>query len=400
MSDFDVILYGATGFTGRQTARYFAAHAPAGLRWAVAGRDRGKLDQIGGDTGAGGVVVADAGDPAAIDAMASRTRVLLTTAGPFMKYGSAVVDACVRHQVDYVDITGEVPWVREQIDRHHATAAARGTRIVPFCGFDSIPSDLGTLMVVDELRRRGQATRQVSASYKVSGGLNGGTLDSALTMAERRTRGAGDPVLLNPDDRRTDAERARVRELRRPEWDPVREAWLAPFMMSMINTRVVRRSAALAADWGQPYGPEFTYAEAMETSKRRSAWTVTAGLGLFAAAARRPLGRRLVRRFGPRPGAGPSESAMDRGFFRVRLLAEGERGDRLMATLEFDGDPGNRFTATALCESALMLATARDQLPGGPGRGGVLTPATALGLPLLDRLRARGLRVELTELPA
>ncbi|HTM19297.1 MAG TPA: saccharopine dehydrogenase NADP-binding domain-containing protein [Kofleriaceae bacterium] len=373
MSDLDVILYGATGFTGKQTARYFAAHAPAGLRWAVAGRDPARLEEIAADTNATAVVVADAGDPAAVDAMVGRARVLLTTAGPYAKYGSAVVDACVRRGVDYVDITGEVPWVEEQIARHHEAAAARGTRIVPFCGFDSVPSDVGTLLLVEQLRARGQAAGAVSASFKMKGGLNGGTLDSALTMAER---GQLDAVGLE-----------------RPRWDAVRRTWLVPFVMSAINTRVVARSAALAAAAGQGYGDRFHYEELMETGSRRGAWLTTGALGLLSAATRLRSGRALARRFGPKPGAGPSEADMDAGFFRTRLLAQ-----PLMATLEFAGDPGNRFTVTSLCESALLLARARDRLPGGAGRGGVLTPATALGLPLLDRLRERGLKVTVAEL--
>jgi short subunit dehydrogenase-like uncharacterized protein len=399
MSDYDVILYGATGFTGRQTARHFAAHAPPGLRWAVAGRHAGKLEALAAETKAAGFVVADSGDAGAVDAMVARARVLLTTAGPFSKYGTPVVEACVRHGVDYVDITGETPWVRELVDRHHAAAAARGTRIVPFCGFDSVPSDLGALLVVDHFRRAGQGTRRVSASFAMRGGVNGGSLDTALTMAETgRDTELADPVLLNPPERRTDEERARNPDRRGSDWDPVRKTWLAPFVMAQINTRVVRRSAALAEGYGETYGSAFAYDEAMELRSRGAAWATATGLAAFERALRRPFGRRLVRAFGPKPGQGPSDRTMDGGFFRTRLVGEADDGRRVLVTISADGDPGNRVTVAILCEAAIQLAVARDTLPGGATRGGLLTPATALGLPLVDRLRARDFRVDIADL--
>ncbi|MGD8319606.1 MAG: saccharopine dehydrogenase NADP-binding domain-containing protein [Gemmatimonadota bacterium] len=402
MSDrYDVILYGATGFTGQQTARYFAARAPAGLRWAVAGRNRARLDEVARESGAVGRVVADSRDPAAVDAMVHQARVILTTAGPFSKYGTPVVDACVRHGVDYVDITGETWWVRELIDRYHDEAARRGTRIVPFCGFDSVPSDVGTLFLVDHLRRAGSGgVRLVSTSFTMRGGLNGGTLDTMLTMQEEgKEREVADPVLLNPAGRQSDEERARSRDLRSVVRDPERGVWLAPFVMASINTRVVRRSNALFAGYDRPYGRSFTYREAAEFRRRSKAVAMAASLGLVYGLVRKSWGRRMVRWLGPDPGDGPSEKTMDEGFFRCRLLGEGEDGRRALATLSFQGDPGNRATVAMLCESALLLCGPRDALPGGAERGGVLTPATALGLPLLERLRTAGLTAAVEDLP-
>lgn len=399
---YDVILYGATGFTGRQTAEYFAAHAPAGLRWAVAGRNGAKLDEVARETGAAGAVVADSRNPATVDEMVRQARVLLTTAGPFSKYGTPVVEACVRHGVDYVDITGETWWVRELIERHHDEAAKRGIRIVPFCGFDSVPSDVGTLFLVDHLRRAGSdGARMVSTSFKMRGGLNGGTLDTVLTMEEQgKEQEVADPVLLNPTGRRSEEERARSRDLRSVVRDPVRDVWLAPFIMAPINTRVVRRSNALSADYDRPYGASFTYREAMEFRRRSAAVAMAAGIGTFYGLVGKPWGRRLVRRLGPKPGEGPSAKTMDEGFFRCRLLGEGEDGRRALATLSFQGDPGNRATVTLLCESAVLLCEPRDALPGGAERGGMLTPATALGLPLLERLRAAGFTAAVQDLPS
>lgn len=398
---YDVVLYGATGFTGRQTARYFAEHAPDSLRWAIAGRNPTKLEELQAEVEPTGVIVADSQRPGLVDAMAQQASVLLTTAGPFAKYGTPVVEACVKHGVDYVDITGETPWVRDLIDRFHDQASRDRTRIVPFCGFDSIPSDIGTLGVVDHLRQRDLDTRLVSTTFtsgKVA--INGGTLDSALTMAEQgRLSDVADELLLNPDDHKTDEERARSKDLRTVVHDDDRDVWLAPFVMAAINTRVVRRSNALADGYGEAYGPEFTYREALELKSRWQAMAVATITGVFDAATRRSWARTMLRRYGPAPGQGPSEKVMDDGFFRARLVGEAGDGSKVMATLSAQGDPGNRATVAMLCESAMLLATARDTLPGGAERGGVLTPATALGLPLLSRLRERGFQWQVEDLP-
>ncbi|HSQ72845.1 MAG TPA: saccharopine dehydrogenase NADP-binding domain-containing protein, partial [Rubrivivax sp.] len=178
----DVVLYGATGFVGRQVAAYFALHAPR-LRWAVAGRSATRLQAVLSGCGAAGagLIVADATDAAALDALAAQTRVVLSTAGPFALYGSELVAACVRHGTHYVDITGETPWVREMIDRHHDAAASRGTRIVPGCGFDSVPSDMGACLVAQALQRRhGERFVDVKACFSLRGVLNGGTVASLL----------------------------------------------------------------------------------------------------------------------------------------------------------------------------------------------------------------------------
>jgi short subunit dehydrogenase-like uncharacterized protein len=398
---YDIVLYGATGFTGRQCAEHFAAHAD-GLKWAIAGRNRTKLGALASRVNPTGIIVADSTDPASVDAMVAQGRVLCTTAGPFAKYGTPVVEACVAHGVDYVDITGETPWVRDLIDRFHDAAALGGTRIVPFCGFDSVPSDLGALYVVDHLRTRGTATRRVSGSFTMKGGFNGGTLDSALTMAESGDgRRMADPVLLNPRDNQTKAERKRSRDLRRVIFDPDRQVWLTPFIMAQVNTRVVRRSNALfmAYEGESAYGPEFSYHEAMEMKGKAKAYGVGLGLAGFEKLLAKDWGRALLRRIGPDPGEGPTDAAMDGGFTRIRLVGTGEDGHKVLATLQSQGDPGNRVTVKILCESALMLAqTKRSDLPGGPSRGGVLTPATALGLGLLDRLQTVGFELSIRDL--
>ncbi len=411
--DLDLVVYGATGFTGRQAAAYVARRGPPGLRWAVAGRDAARLAAVrgacaalvppAGSAPAGplppDVLVADAHDARALDDLAARARVVLTTAGPYARHGSALVAACVARRADYVDITGETPWVRDLIDRHHAQAAADGTRVVPLCGFDSVPSDLGTWLLVEHFRGLGLATRRVRGAFRAGrGGLNGGTLASALALSEdREVARLRDPFLLNPPGT-APARGAGSRDRRGVTWDPDLRTWLAPFVMAPVNTRVVRRSAALWAQAGAPYGPDFAYEEALALARAPAAWAVAASMALADPLLRLAPARALARRLGPRPGEGPSEETMDRGWFASRYVGVAADGRRALAEVSGQGDPGNRATVTFLCEAALALACERDALPGGPARGGLLTPATAFGDVLVRRLRAAGVRLEVTPL--
>jgi len=398
---YDVILYGATGFVGRQTARYFAEHAP-GLRWAVAGRSAARLEALRAEfiAAAPGVVVADAADAEALDALAVQARVVLSTAGPFARFGSELVAACVRHGTHYVDITGETPWIRQMIDRHHAAAAKAGTRIVPGCGFDSVPSDLGAWLVARALwQQHGERCASVKACFSIRGGLNGGTAASMLNALDDGVQGQfDDPFLLNPAGT-APADAA-------SHCDPagaLRDAdfgWLAPFMMGPINTRVVRRSAALLADSG-PYAPAFRYQEYARMGRGAAGALTATTVAVGMAAGRSALGftplRRLAARFLPAPGEGPSERAMAGGSFRCELIGVGERGSVQRGRIAGRGDPGNRATTVFVCESALALALDTKRLPGGARRGGVLTPCVAFGEVLAKRLRAAGMDIEPVE---
>jgi short subunit dehydrogenase-like uncharacterized protein len=392
--DVDLVLFGATGFTGRLAAAYLAEQ-PHGLRWAIAGRNRGKLEAMASELpGEVGIVVADSGDAASIAAMAASTAVLATTAGPYAKYGTPVVDACVEHQTHYVDITGESLWVRELIDKHHERAAKDGTRIVPMCGFDSVPSDLGVFLMSRAVREAfGEETASVRAVFRMSGGgLNGGTLASILELSQRGDRWKSlDPVLLNPAAHQTEALRKNNRDGRGVVWDADLKTWLFPFVMAMVNTRVVRRSQALLTDAGEGYGANFRYDEWMGSRRRSVALMATATLGLGGAAVMTAPGRFVARKFGPKPGAGPSEEAQHNARTSIRYVAVSESGQRVHGKMAYDGDAGNRLTIRLLCESALALALQLDDLPQ---RGGILTPATALGSVLLDRIRPAGITWE------
>ena len=390
---YDVVLYGASGFVGRQTVAHFAAHAGA-LRWALAGRSRLKLEAVRASAGPGaaqaGILVADAADAASLDALAASTRVVLSTAGPFALYGSKLVSACVAHRTHYVDITGETPWVRGLIDAHHVQAARDGTRIVPCCGFDSVPSDLGTWLLVQHFASLDEHCVQVKASYSLRGGFNGGTLASALNMLdEGQTQRMADPWLLNPVDDRP-VTTSQDEDPFSPVHDADFNAWLGPFFMGSVNTRVVRRSAALLG-----YGPQFHYQEYLRLGRGPAAALTAVGLSAAMMASQAALRlaplRRLARRLAPAPGEGPSEARMDRGSFRCELVGHGVRGSTAWGTVASWGDPGNRATTQMVCEAALALAGDAAKLPGGKRRGGVLTPASALGDALVRRLRAVGM---------
>ena len=396
----DLVLYGATGFVGRQTVATVAAHPDVQahtLRWALAGRNRDKLEMVRREAGAAAakaaIVVAAADDDAALDALARGARVVLSTAGPFDLFGSKLVAACVRHGTHYVDITGETPWVRALISRHHDKAAAQGTRIIPCCGFDSVPSDLGAWLLTREMQQRhGTACVDVKAAFTMRGGLNGGTLASALNiLGSGQGAALADPFLLNPpEDRPPDP--ARHADPVLPFFDLDFRTWLAPFFMGPVNTRVVRRSAAVLG-----YGEKFHYQEYLRMGASPlggvAAASLSTGMQASQLAMRWSPVRQLAARFAPKPGEGPSAAQMDGGSFRADLLGRSSSGQVLRARVADRGDPGNRATTKMVCEAALGLVLDTDALPA---RGGVLTPASGLGQVLVDRLQAAGmtLRVE------
>ncbi|MBC7918807.1 MAG: saccharopine dehydrogenase NADP-binding domain-containing protein [Rhodoferax sp.] len=398
---YDVVLYGATGFVGQQTVAYFASHPQVkalSLKWAVAGRSKDKLQAaLRKNAAQAGVIVADAQDAAALDALARSARVVLSTAGPFALYGSELVAACVRHGTHYVDITGETPWVRGLIDKHHARAALDGTRIIPCCGFDSIPSDLGVWLAQQAFQSRfGTLCTDVKGAFSVRGGFNGGTLASMFNMfASGQASTVSTPYLLNPADAPGPNASAAADPVA-SRFDKDFNAWLAPFMMGPINTRVVRRSAALLG-----YAPTFQYQEYMRMGKGAGAAVaagVVSGGSLITQTAMgwSPV-RKLAQKMAPQPGEGPSEEAMDGGSFRYEWVATGAAGQQVRGRVADRGDPGNRATTKMLCESALALALQSDELPGAGKLGGVLTPASGLGEVLVKRLQLAGMTLEVDD---
>ncbi len=396
---YDVVLYGASGFVGRQTVEYFASHPEvksSGLTWALAGRSADKLETVRKASGARnvGVVVAEAHDAAAMDTLARNATVVLSTAGPFALYGSQLLAACVRHGTHYVDITGETPWVKDMIDQHHADARCKGVRIIPFCGFDSIPSDLSAHLANAAMQELyGEDCVETKVAFSIRGGFNGGTLASLFNMlASGQSAAMAYPFLLNPSGT-APAHAAAHADPIGPRHDVDFAAWLGPFMMSMINTRVVRRSAALLG-----YAPGYAYQEYLRLGKGPLAAMAATGLsvGSFSSQAALRLSpiRTLAQKIAPAPGAGPSEASMDGGSFRALWVGHSANGKTVRGMLADKGDPGNRATTKMLCESALALALQLDELPGGSKYGGLLTPASGLGDVLVQRLRAAGMTLQ------
>ncbi len=390
--NYDLVLYGASGFTGKQTVEYCRQFAPSGLRWAIAGRNRSKLDMV--NSAGVDVLVADAQDDDALNLLAAQTRVVATTAGPFSLYGTKLVDACVRNRTHYCDITGETPWIRRLIDRHHAQASSDGTRIVTSCGFDSIPSDYGSWLVSRHIRDALQSDCvSVSAYFRVGGGINGGTLASFFHMVESGEMVmARDPFLLDPDpSAHTAEERARNADPVGVHYDAEVQSWVTPFLMGMINTRVVRRTQALL-------GTGFDYQEYAKFKRSAAARRVMIGSKIFESISSSGFGRRIIKPLLPQPGDGPSETTMNEGFFECEFIGNAKSGERIRGTFKGQGDAGNRVTVKCLCESAFVLAltstAARDVAPSS---GGVLTPVTGLGDELPARLAAAGINFELAQ---
>jgi short subunit dehydrogenase-like uncharacterized protein len=392
--EHDLVLYGATGFVGVLTARYLAESAPPDLRIALAGRSREKLERTRSELGVDWpLVVADSQDRDALAALARSTRVVATTVGPYFKYGKPLVEACAAAGTHYADLTGEVLFMRWSIDNADAAAKSSGARIVHTCGFDSIPSDIGTLLLHEAAQAGGHGelgdTSLVVKS--VRGGASGGTIDSARTTVDEvkkdrsGRRVLADPYALSPD-REAEPDLGGERDSLKPVHDERLGGWLAPFVMGSVNTRVVRRSNALQ-DYA--YGRKLRYRELMRTGDGPLGLAKAAGVaggigGLFAGLAA-PGARQLLDRVLPSPGEGPDEEARERGFFNIDIHTTTTSGERLRCEIRAPGDPGYKATAVMLGESALCLAL--DDLPDAAG---VLTPASAMGRALADRLVAAG----------
>lgn len=403
--EHDLVLYGATGFVGRLIAAYIAEHAPAGMRVGLAGRSTSRLEAVRSQLPAAAhgwaLIEADSADADSIAAMAATTRVLFTTVGPYAKHGLPVVEACAQAGTHYADLAGEVSFIREAIDRYDDLAKMNGARIVHSCGYDSVPSDLAVLLLhqaAEADAAGGLAEVQLVATAKA--GISGGTLESMRGQLDAmRSNSAlmslvADPYALSPD---------RTREPttpQPPDAGPVHRSddgtWTAPFIMAPFNTRIVRRSNALQ-DWA--YGRSLQYGEVMGVAPG-PAGAVTAramalGLRSFMGAMAFPPSRKVLDRFLPAPGAGPSTGTQRAGWFHSQVTARTESGQRYQAIAAGPGDPGYAATAVMAGESALALALDGDRLPAAKGS---LTPATALGNVLIQRLRAAGHTYQVTKL--
>jgi len=402
--ELDVVVWGATGFTGSLVVEYLAERypQPADLRWAVAGRNRDRLESVLATTRFAGIVpgiiIADSHDAASLDAMVRRASVVLSTVGPYARYGSELVEACVAAGTDYCDLSGEPQWIRRMIDRHDAAARSSGARILMSCAFDSVPSDIGVHCLQKSARTiHGAPCSEITMLVRaMKGGASGGTIASMLNLIDeaRRdrevARSLSDPYLLNPDGERHGPDE---RSHDRVAFNDDAGAWTGPFVMAAINTRIVRRTNALL---GYPYGRDFRYREATVAGAgfrgHVRAWLGAAALRAFVTLAAIPFLRRvLLEPFLPRPGEGPSREARENGYFNLLMIGRLPDGKVMRLRIKADRDPGYGSTCRMLAETAVCLA--KDNAPTG---GGLWTPAAAIGDLLLPRLvRNAGLSFEL-----
>lgn len=392
--EFDLIVYGAASFVGSILTHYLHQQYGVGgtLKWAIAGRNQAKLDAVKKELNAADLptIIADAADKPALTNMATSTKVVVSTVGPYALYGSDLVAACVENGTDYCDLTGETQWMRKMIDQHQTAAQASGARIVHNCGFDSIPSDFGVWFTQQQAQEQfGEPCTQIKMRVKaMKGGASGGTVASMVNVMKEAAK---DPalrkILQNPYAVAPEGQRKGVRQpnVTKPEYDKDAKAWLAPFVMAAINTRVVQRSHALQ---GRPWGDKFLYDEAMMMGDgakgRMRATGMAIGLGGFVGLAAVAPTRKVLEKFVlPKPGEGPTPDEQKNGFYDLRFFGTTASGQTIKTKVTGDRDPGYGSTAKMLGEAAVCLS---QDITRRSVKGGFWTPSTAFGQKLVDRL--------------
>lgn len=403
---YDLVVFGATSFVGQILTRYLLETYGLGktVNWAIAGRSEAKLNTLKSDLGSKAknlpVILADAADEQALQAMCAQTRVIISTVGPYALYGEPLVQACVRAGTDYCDLTGEVQWIRKMVDRYEDEAKASGARIVHCCGFDSIPSDMGVWFLQQQAEQTfGEPCQDVRMRVKaLKGEFSGGTVASMMNIAKeagadpKLRKELANPFSISPAGHRSEA---RQPSLKGAEYDKTFDVWLAPFVMGAINTRIVHRSNGLQ---NARYGKEFTYDEAMMTGRgmkgRLAAYSITGGLGAFFTASAIKPTRWLVEKFVPQPGEGPSPEAQKAGYYDLRFMGRTQDGKTIITKVTGDQDPGYGSTGKMLGEAGMCLAF---DIPAEK-EGGFWTPSSLLNGSLMDRLTTKaGLTFEVLE---
>lgn len=400
---YTVILYGATSFVGQITAQYLAKFLQGkSTQWAIAGRDAIKLERLKNDLSKAGdshknaafsvpaTIIANSHDPASLSEMCQQGQVIISTVGPYLKYGEPLVKACAENGTDYVDLTGESIFIKDMQDKYQATAQQSGARIVNACGFDSIPSDLGVYFTQQAAKKRfGAVCPEICMRVKAAkGGLSGGTIASMATIFaeagqdKSRRKQLANPYLLNDDDQ---APNVRQLSHTKPTFEAEHDHWLAPFIMDSINTRIVHRSNQLL-DYA--YSRDFKYDEAMWMPSGikgcAMSYALTAGIGGFAVAMSFAKSRELLSdHVLPKSGDGPSAEEQDNGYFDIRFFGSTAAGKTIATKVTGDRDPGYGSTSQMLAQAALCLVEDRDRTQVA---GGFWTPAAAMGDALLSRL--------------
>ena len=407
---YAVVLYGATSFVGQITAHYLTEFLSntkdkdgADVTWAIAGRDEAKLNELQSKLGSTvDIILANSDDADSLDEMTKQTQVIISTVGPYLKYGEPLIKSCTTHGTDYVDLTGEAIFIKDMMDKYQDAAKQSGARIVNSCGFDSIPSDLGVYFTQTQAEEKfGRACDVIHMRVKAAkGGLSGGTIASMATIFEEvgkdksRRKQVANPYLLNDDK---DAPNVRQANVSKPEYDSEHKRWLAPFVMASINTRIVHRTNQLL---GYEYGRDFKYDEAMwmqdGVKGQLSSYAMSAGLFGFATAMMvKPSRELLAKHVLPKSGSGPSAEEQANGYFDIRLFGETANKDTINTKVTGDKDPGYGSTSRMLAQAALCLAQDISKEEVG---GGFWTPASAMGNHLLARLEEHaGLSFEVVD---
>ena len=396
--DYAVVLYGATSFVGQITAHYLAEFLSTNkdkggntVTWAIAGRDEEKLNELQSKLASKvDIIIANSDDAASLDTMTEQTQVIISTVGPYLKYGEPLIKSCVSNGTDYVDLTGEAIFIKDMMDKYQEAAKQSGARIVNSCGFDSIPSDLGVYFTQKQAEAKfDSACDVIHMRVKAAkGGLSGGTIASMATIFEEvgkdksRRKQVANPYLLNDDK---NAPNVRQSNVSKPEYDSEHKRWLAPFVMASINTRIVHRSNQLL---GYEYGRDFRYDEAMWMKDgikgKLTSYALSAGLLGFATAMMITPSRELLSKHVlPKSGSGPSEEEQENGYFDIRLFGKTANQETITTKVTGDKDPGYGSTSRMLSQAALCLAQDISKEAVG---GGFWTPASAMGDKLLARL--------------
>ena len=396
--DYAVVLYGATSFVGQITAHYLAEFLSTNkdkggntVTWAIAGRDEEKLNELQSKLASKvDIIIANSDDAASLDTMTEQTQVIISTVGPYLKYGEPLIKSCVSNGTDYVDLTGEAIFIKDMMDKYQEAAKQSGARIVNSCGFDSIPSDLGVYFTQKQAEAKfDSACDVIHMRVKAAkGGLSGGTIASMATIFEEvgkdksRRKQVANPYLLNDDK---NAPNVRQSNVSKPEYDSEHKRWLAPFVMASINTRIIHRSNQLL---GYEYGRDFRYDEAMWMKDgikgKLTSYALSAGLLGFATAMMITPSRELLSKHVlPKSGSGPSEEEQENGYFDIRLFGKTANQETITTKVTGDKDPGYGSTSRMLSQAALCLAQDISKEAVG---GGFWTPASAMGDKLLARL--------------
>ncbi|MTI88661.1 MAG: hypothetical protein FH748_11910 [Balneolaceae bacterium] len=390
---FDIILVGATGFTGQRAARYLHQHAPDSLRWGLAARNSSKLESIAGQLNISGdrLFTVDTLNRQQVDQLVQQSRIIITTVGPFSLYGEQLIASCSEHGTHYLDITGEVGFIRKMKEKYQQTAIENKCKLIPFSGFDSVPADIAAFLLSREFAKPDKLT--IRAYYSIRGGFNGGTIATMMNKFESgEYKQMNNPALLI-----TDASQ-------QIEKDPLQNyfgfssdinRWVTPFIMSPINSKVVYNTAAEMRKQGKPYAERMSYQEFSSLGKKYNpvSFFITA-LILLAITKLGPKKwfRTILQNIMPAPGEGPSEEAIENGYFKMRAIASDETGLTKQLTMSYPGDPGNKSTVFFLCESALCLALN----PSLNDRYGFLSPVLAFEDALVDRMTQQQLSLSIS----